>query len=468
MEKYTIKFTEDSSKYIDIYNKIKELIECKEILDGEKLPTIRILSKYLKVNKITVINAYKKLSTEGYIYQVQGSGSYARRKEAVKNLKNEYKDIFNKIASGELKDFIDFTGETTSTNFFKVETLREVFNEVLTRDGIDALTYNDSLGYKSLRESINNNFWNGKNCLDNMLIISGAQQGIDIVAKALININEAVIVEKPTYSGALTVLKLRGANVLQVPIENDGVNIEYLEKLIKKYKVKCFYTMSYFQNPTGVSCSLKKKKKIIELAYKYNFYIIEDDYLSELIYDDEIEYLPYRSLDSKRVIYIKSFSKIFLPGIRIGYLLAPTEFNEILHASKVSTDISTSSLMQRALNEYITKGYWVDHIKCLNREYSNRYNYVVKLIKERLNGLVTFHEPKGGLNLFLNINKNLNVTSKELFYKLKEKNTIITPGVIFFHNAKDGEWSFRLGFSQLDYKNIDKGINNIYEILKGR
>ncbi|MGL5244793.1 MAG: winged helix-turn-helix domain-containing protein, partial [Sarcina sp.] len=122
MQKYMVQFKEEGHKYLEIYSKIKQLIDNGEIVDGEKLPTIRRLCDFLNVNKITVINAYKKLSTEGYLYQIQGSGSYANKKEIVKNFKSEYKDIFNKVASGELKDYIDFTGETTSTNFFKVET----------------------------------------------------------------------------------------------------------------------------------------------------------------------------------------------------------------------------------------------------------------------------------------------------------------------------------------------------------
>lgn len=467
MERYELCFSEDALKYVEVYNRIKDLIENGQLLDGEKLPTIRELSEYLNVNKITIINAYKKLAQEGYVYQTQGSGTYAKKREVARNFKSDYNEIFNKIASGELKEWVDFTGETTSANFFKVERLRDVLNEVLSRDGVDALIYNDYLGYKNLRESINNNFWNGTIDLDNMLIISGAQQGIDIIAKSLIHINDNVVVEKPTYGGALTVFKWRKANILELPMEEDGVSLEQFEKLLKRHRIKCFYTMSYFQNPTGISCSLEKKKKLIELAHKYNFYIIEDDYLSELVYDSSIEHCPYRKLDSERVIYIKSFSKIFLPGIRIGYLIAPTEFNEAFQASKVNTDIATSSLMQRALDEYISRGYWVEHVKCLNEEYSKRYYYIIDLIKEKLGDLVTFNEPKGGLNLFLNINSNVNITSKELFYELKNRNTIITPGAVFYKNSRDGDKSFRIGFSQIDYKSIDQGIDNIYEVLDG-
>ncbi len=468
MNKFSVDFQEGVCKYLVVYEKIKSLIENNELEEGEKLPTIRALSEYLGINKITVINAYKKLSQEGYAYQSQGSGTYAKNKEVYRSFKQDYNEIFRKIASGDLKNWIDFTGETTSANFFQVEKLKKALDDVLERDGVEALIYSDPLGYLNLRKSINNEFWKGENNLDNILIISGAQQGIDIVGKSLVNVNDNIVVERPTYGGALLVFKLRKANILEIPMESDGPNIEKFELLLRSNKIKCFYTMSYFQNPTGISCSLEKKKRIIELAYKYDFYILEDDYLSELVYSDDLEYAPYRSLDSERVIYIKSFSKIFLPGIRMGYLIAPDKFKEEFQALKVNTDIATSSLMQRALQEYIDKGYWKEHIEILNREYSERYNYIKKLIHDKLGKMVSFQEPKGGLNIFLKINKNVDITSKELFYKLKDRQTIITPGNIFFKNPNDGDKSFRIGFSQIDYSKIKRGIDNIHDVLKGR
>ena len=468
MEKYRLEFSEDGFKYIDIYNKIKNLIDEDKLKDGERLPTIRDLSKYLEVNKITIINTYKKLEQEGYVRQIQGSGTYVKKRHVPFNFKKDYNEILRRITASNSKDLIDFAGEITSASFFKIERLRDVLNDVLNRDGVEALMYNDSLGYKSLRESISLNFWDNKINSDEVLIISGAQQGIDITAKTLVNVNDSVLVEKPTHGGALGVFKLRRANILEVPLLDDGADLDAFERILKKNKIKCFYTMSYFQNPTGVSYSKEKKIKIIELAYKYDFYIIEDDYLSELVYDENIEYCPYRKLDKNRVIYIKSFSKTFLPGVRIGYLIAPKNLCETIQNSKVNTDIATSSLMQRALEKYISTGYFLEHIKCLNSEYSKRYNYIVSLLKEKLCGLVDFNEPKGGLNIFLNIKKDVDITSRELFYKLKDRNIIITPGEVFYNNFKDGEKSFRIGFSQTDYESIDKGIDSIYEILKRR
>lgn len=468
MEKYNIKFNEYEPKYVQIAENIKKLINSRVIKDGDKLPPIRELSKSLKVNNVTIVSCYNKLVAEGYAYQKMGSGTFAKKREIVDYFKKEYSKEIKLIKNNCESNVIDFTGESSKIVDFPIDEFKKVINEVLDRDGAEALIKQEAFGYYNLRSTINKVFWENSLNIEDLLIVSGAQQGIDIASKAILNINDNVIVEKPTYAGALSVFKFRRANVFEIPIDEDGINIKKFEEILKKNKIKCFYTMSYFQNPTGVSYSKEKKIKIIELAYKYDFYIIEDDYLSELVYDENIEYCPYRKLDKDRVIYIKSFSKTFLPGVRIGYLIAPKNLCETIQNSKVNTDIATSSLMQRALEKYISTGYFLEHIKCLNSEYSKRYNYIVSLLKEKLCGLVDFNEPKGGLNIFLNIKKDVDITSRELFYKLKDRNIIITPGEVFYNNFKDGEKSFRIGFSQTDYESIDKGIDSIYEILKRR
>ncbi|WP_291650428.1 PLP-dependent aminotransferase family protein [Clostridium sp.] len=460
-----ISFEEEIPKYVQIANHIKKLIDNKDISDGEKLPTIRELADILEVNKVTVVNAYKKLKSDGYAFQKVGSGTYAKRKELTSLFNREYSKVFKNMLPEELEKIIDFTGETNTEVYFPINEFKSVINKVLDRDGANALIIKEPLGYEKLRETINKSFWNNKLDLDNILIVSGAQQGIDIASKAIVNINDNVIVEKPTYGGALSVFKWRRANIFEIEIKEDGVDLEEFEEVLKKNKISCFYTMSYFQNPTGISYSREKKLRLLELSKKYDFYIIEDDYLSELIYDNNIVHEPLKKLDKyERVIYIKSFSKIFLPGIRLGYMIAPGSFNEIIQSSKINTDITTSSLMQRALELYISEGFWKEHIAYQCREYKKKYKLIKKLIEEELLDKVTYIDPKGGLYFYIKI-KDKSVTSKELFYKLKKRNAFITPGVIFYRDSKNGDYFFRIGFSQVSKEKIIKGIGLIKEEL---
>jgi len=466
MNRYIFEFGLEMPKYIQISRHIKKLIDSSAIEDGEKLPSIRELANNLSVNTVTIVNAYKKLQNEGYTFQKIGSGTYAKRKDSSKNVKKHYSDTFKALSSNLLKDYIDFTGETTCSDFFPVLTFKNVLNQVLDRDGADALVYQEVLGFKGLRETINRNFWNSSTDIEAILIVSGAQQGIDIASKALINVNDNVIVEKPTYGGALSVFKGRRANIFEVDIMNDGIDLIQFEVILKKNKIKCFYTMSYFQNPTGNSYNLETKKQILYLAEIYDFYIIEDDYLSELIYSSEIKYYSFKSLDDNdRVIYIKSFSKIFLPGIRIGYLISPKKFLEQIQNSKINTDIATSSLMQRALELYINRGYWKEHISYLNVEYKKRYEYMIFAMETNLDEKIQFHRPGGGLNFYLKINDKINLNCKELFYKCKKEKVLITPGVLFYKNSWEGEKHFRIGFSQVSNDKILKGIIVLSKVL---
>ncbi len=227
--------------------------------------------------------------------------------------------------------------------------------------------------------------------------------------------------------------------------------------------------MSYFQNPTGISCSLEKKKAILNLATIYDFYIIEDDYLSELIYDKNIEYITFKSLDrNDRVIYIKSFSKIFLPGIRIGYVIAPKDLREQIQNCKINTDISTSSLMQRALDLYLIKGLWKEYINYLYEIYIPKYEFTKNTIQNILKNKVELQNPGGGLHFYIKIKENANINSMELFNECMKNKVLITPGVLFYKNPKEGLKYFRLGFSENTIEEIELGINKINDILQKR
>lgn len=463
---FKVTFIEDVPKYVQIANHIKKLIESGKITDSQKLPTIREYTNFLEVNKITIVNTYKKLAEDGFAYQKVGSGTFAKKKETLSIFSREYSKTFRHITHAKLEKIIDFAGETTYEVIFPINEFKDIVNRVFDRDGTDALTSQDSLGFSKLRKTINKVFWKRKFEDDDILIVSGAQQGIDIASKVLLNVNDNVIVEKPTYGGALSVFKWRRANLFEVDMGKCGVNLEKFELILKKNKISCFYTMSYFQNPTGTSYSLEKKERLLELAEKYDFYIIEDDYLSELIYDKSIKYITFKELDkNQRVIYIKSFSKIFLPGIRIGYIIPPEKYKESMMNSKFNTDIATSSLMQRALEMYIDEGRWKENIAVLNSEYKKRYILMKDLIIKELSEFVECEFPGGGLSFYLKL-KEKYITTSNLFYRLRKRNVLITPGILFYRKPSDGLYTFRIGFSQTNEEKIENGIKIIKEELE--
>lgn len=463
-DKFYFEFTQDIPKYIQLYNHIKNLIEQGKVEEGEKLPSIRSLAEHLKVNTATIINCYYKLEQEGRIIQKSGSGSYVKKRDDKRSYRKEYNNIMKNVISDKGK-FIDFTGETFNGEFISVEAFKEVINEVIDRDGAEALIFREPQGYPGLRHSINTRYWNGELKEDNIIILSGAQQGIDIVTKALLNVNDGVMIEKPTYTGALALFTLRRTNLLEVLVL-DEIDFIALEAHIKKYKIKCFYVMSYFQNPTGHSYSLDEKLKLINLAEKYDFFILEDDYMSEIYFKKNEAISTFKDLDCyDRVIYLKSFSKIFMPGIRLGYMIVPDKYKEILQNSKVNSDIATSSLMQRVMELYIEKGYWKDFMDEVRLEYSNRYKYFIDYLTKHTS-LVRFKEPNGGINLYLEILEPSRIDSMTLFRKCAKKGVYITPGFLFYKNSKDGDKYFRINFSQTSNEDIEKGMDIILGFIK--
>lgn len=467
MDIFKIDFNEYTPKYLQLSDKIKYLINSNILKDKEKLPSIRALSSELNVNSITVKNAYKKLMEEGYVDIIQGSGAYVNKIILNSKIIRDYKDTIKKITPALKNEFIDFAKESLNSEYFPIESFKEIIMQVLNTYGAEALLYEETLGFMPLRKIISEKLWDCTISKDNILILSGAQQGIDLASKVLVNINSNIVLEKPTYNGALNVFRYRRANIYDIDIEKDGINIDRLEQILKKKNIELVYLMTYFQNPTGITYSEEEKKKLLHLADKYDFFIIEDDTISELIYSKNIKYRTLKSMDKNdRVIYIKSFSKIFLPGIRLGYMITPHKLKDSFQNFKINTDIATSSLMQRTLSLYMEKDYWKKHVKKMNNLYGEKYKLTDKMLKLYLKDKIEYFNPKGGLSFYLKLRDNVKMDTNQLYYLLKKKNVIISPSSIYYKNPQDGLRNFRISFSSLSDKQIEEGIYKISQVIE--
>ncbi|SCG83365.1 transcriptional regulator [Proteiniborus sp. DW1] len=469
-----IRLDKNSTKhlYLQLFDEIKKLIELYNIKPHTKLPTIRYLADKLNVNNSTIVNAYNKLEAEGFIYKKIGSGTFVqdiRNKGVKKQILDEETsmsmDNFNiDVNASYSEKIINFASTAPMPDLFPIDDFKLVLNEVLDRDKGRAFTYLESQGYLDLRKAICNYLldFNIKTCEDNVHIISGAQQGIDILSKALIEYGNVVFTENPTYTGAIAVFKSRSARIVEIPINKDGIDLIDLEYKLRSFKPKFIYTMPNFQNPTGYCYTTTKMKKLIELAEKYNFYIIEDDYLSDLHSIDKPRN-TLKSLDTAdKVIYIKSFSKVFMPGLRLAFMIIPkTIYNEVISAKHIS-DISTSSLIQRAFHLYLEKKIWQKHIEQVNIAYSERYKTIIKSIKKHMPKQIKYILPEGGLNFWFSLPSGY--SANEL-YKLCYKNKIaIAPGSLFDVWQRDTR-HFRLSIASIHNDEIDSGISKLGKII---
>ncbi|MDF2591581.1 MAG: transcriptional regulator with domain and aminotransferase domain [Clostridia bacterium] len=456
--------------YIQLFEQLKELIEQGILPEDYKLPTIRELGRELNVNNITVVNAYKLLEDHKLIYKKVGSGSYV--------LPIEENLIINNAVSNEddrqeydyntEEGYIDFATASPDPRLFPMTDFKKAINDVIERDGGNAFMYHDSRGYLPLRSSIAD-YLSKKEIEvgpEDVYIISGAQQGIDIIAKALLTNGDYVFVESPTYTGAAAVFKSRGARIVEIPLQSDGPDMNELEKLLQVIKPKFMYTMPNFQNPTGCSYSERKKKHLLLLCKKYKLLIVEDDYSGDLSYKEKPA-TPLKSYDNAdSVIYIKSFSKIFMPGLRVAFLIIPEPIKKMIESAKYMTDISTSGFMQRVLDLYLNRNILDEHIRYMKKEYGLRYFEAVRAAKKYLRGAL-FSQPYGGLNLWIRLPEGID--SSKLYERCKKNMVLITPGTVFL-KGEEGEQHMRISFSGVDVLDITKGIaivgNTIEEMKK--
>lgn len=451
--------------YIQIYDILKTKILKGELSHHSKLPPVRNLANDNNVNTSTIVKAYNKLQQENLIYKKVGSGSFV---SSIKDINiNEDYDSFvkNKIDSTQLdlKDNINFASATPSHNLFPIENFKISINKVLDRDGGKAFDYQNTQGFIPLRKQIADMLLN-KNIntsYQDIQIVSGAQQAIDIISKIFINEGNKIAVESPTYSGAIASFKDRKSKIHSFVVNENGIDLDNFEIFLKNNKISIFYTMPNFQNPTGIKWNIENKEKLIYLSNKYDFYIIEDDCISELNYfDDEVKSL--KSIDKfERVIYIKSYSKIFMPGLRLGFMIFPKSLSAKIISTKYSSDISSSGLNQRAFEIYLKSGDYEKHIEKIKILFKERFLIMRNILKQYNKYFEIYKQPKGGLYFWVKYKKD---NFNEFIYKSRIHGVSFLPEKYFkINNSNEGHF-FRLSFADSNIDEIKKGMNILYRI----
>ena len=322
----------------------------------------------------------------------------------------------------------------------------------------------DSQGYAPLRESICTYLkdYGITTTAETVQILSGAQQGIDVVSKAMISYGDVVFMEKPTFYGAAGAFLSRGCQIIEIPMEMDGMDITALENLVKLYHPKFLYVMAYFQTPTGITYSSDKKRKILDLAEKYNFFIIEDDNLYDFNYTEE-PIVPFKALDYRnRVVYIKSFSKILMPGLRMGFAVLPKKILQKMMTAKYTTDISTSGFLQKALDIYLNENPWRQHIISIRSYGKDKYKTAMKYADRHLKPYLKYTKPNGGISLWLDTGK---ISAETLLSAAAQKNVLLSLGSQFYISGEESH-HLRLCFVNVSDEKIEAGIRRLGECAK--
>ncbi len=481
----------DRQSAVPLYQQIKTHLR-QGILSGglaadTRLPASRQLAHDLGVNRITVENAYSELEAEGLVFSHVGSGTYVLPPNPLPPGPKNNPEIswplwqqsiqVNNIVSklGAAEQMLEAAGHPNPINFasgisdsrqFPAEEFRKTIQSVMRRDGIAAMDYGERNGFAPLREGITHILASQglQTHPENILITAGSQQAIGLVSQLILNPGDVILVESPTYSIAMELFRALGFRIIGIPMDNQGMQVEKLERLLQQHHPKLIYTIPNFHNPTGTCLNSARRRQLMVLADRYNIPILEDDFVGDLRYEGRSQ-PSLKALDpGGRVIYVSTFSKMLMPGLRVGFLVADGPVYDSLLGLKRLSDLSTSTLIQRALEAYVTVGRYQAYLRRSCQVFLKRRDAMLEAIDHYLPVGVSFEPPQGGLFLWLRLPDNL--SSDELLPLACEEGVAFAPGKAFFPEGSGGQDWMRLNFVAQPADEIEAGIQRLGKAIK--
>ena len=382
--------------------------------------------------------------------------SFSDRVQALKP--SAIREIFKYAADPEV---VSLSAGNPSPEAFPIEEIKETSSRLLEENPIGVLQYSVTEGYPQLRETLKKYMKSHHNVgrdFDDILITTGAQQIMDLATKSLVNEGDVVITEAPSFIGSLNTFRSYNAKLVGVKIDDDGMNMEELEKALKTHKnARFIYTIPNFQNPSGITMSLEKRKKMYELAKKYNVLILEDNPYGDLRYSGE--YIPcIKSFDDEGIVlYAGSMSKVISPGIRVAYVIAPKPIFQKMVVCKQGNDVHTNIWSQMVCNELMTKYDFDAHLEKLRNLYRKKAQFMMDLMDKYLVPMgITYAKITGGLFTMCTLPDYVDMQE---FCKDAIKNKVcVVPGNAFLTDECEECHTFRVNFSTPTDEQLEKGI----------
>jgi len=467
--------------YWQIRNRVRDLILSGDLPPGTRLPPERDMAARLGVNRTTVSNAYRELGADGLVEGHVGRGTTVCARPGAGRPGEEdllpqplpWSEVF--VAGGEQardplirelvalcarEDVISLAAGVPAPDLYPIERFALATDRVLRQHGQVALQHCPTEGHLPFRETLAEVAARRgiAASAEHVLVLAGSQQGLDLVARTLLGPGDAVVVEVPSYLGALSAFRAAGARLVGVPMDEDGLRTDVLERVLARHRPRLIYTLPTFQNPSGRVMSLERRQSLLALAQRYQVPILEDDPYGELYYGDPPP-PPIKSLDRQgHVLYLSTFSKILFPGIRLGWLAAPRPVVDRLAAVKQYTDLHTNTLAQWALAEFIREGWLEEHVASLRREYPRRCRAMQEALREQVPRGLRWNEPAGGFYLWCHLEEGLR--AKELLAEAAARGVVFVVGEAF-HADGGGQDAFRLNFTYHDEQGLREGIRRL-------
>ncbi len=364
-------------------------------------------------------------------------------------------------------DVISFAGGLPAPELFPTAELGAITQHILEEEGSRALQYSTTEGHPPLREKIAarmNAKWGTQISANDVLITTGSQQGLDLTGKLFLDEGDTIICESPTYVGAISAWNVFKPRWVEVPTDDDGMNIEALEECLSRCdKVKFIYVIPNFQNPSGRTWSLNRRRRFMEIVNRRGIPLIEDNPYGELRFEGET--LPaLKSFDEGGwVISLGTFSKIFCPGLRIAWVVAEPPLYEKFVILKQGADLHTSTLNQMQVERFMAVHDLEENIRRITEVYRDRRDAMVRALENEMPESVRFSQPNGGLFLWVELPERLN--ARVVLRRCLELDVAFVPGGAFFPNG-DHENTLRLNFSYMPADRITEGIHRIAMVVK--
>lgn len=471
--------------YRQIEQQLRESILAGVLPPGSRLPASRRLAGDLGVSRITVEAAYAELEAQGLIAPRPGSGTFVlpsyslpSRQAAASIAWPQWQHDLASVPTvseqtpadlllaGGHPEPISFAEGGGDPRLFPVDEFRKVIHFVLRDQGEAALDYGDRCGLPALRATISQVLASQglQTRPESILITSGSQQAISLAALLLLQPGDSVLVEAPTYGRALDLFRLRGLRLIAIPVDESGMQVDLLEQYLQQFHPKLIYTIPNFQNPSGVCLSGHRRRQLLALADHYNVPILEDDFVGDLRYEGSAQ-PALKALDSGgRVIYISTFSKMLLPGLRVGFMVADGPVYERLAWQKQLHDLATSNLLQHALQAFVNIGRYQAHLRHSCRIYRQRRDCMLRALARDLPRNISWQAPTGGLFIWLRLPTGISAT--RLLAMACSLGVNFAPGGSFYANPADGDQYLRLNFAAQPPAAVEEGIRRLGQSMQ--
>jgi 2-aminoadipate transaminase len=468
----------DLPLYLQISNQIRERIHTGDLPAGAKLPPERRLAAMLGVNRTTIVTAYRELAADGLVVGHVGRGTVVADPdpdsgESQHHLQIPWNQLFTSTTEvmndpllrdttmiSSRPDVISLATGISSPELYPIELIRGLLDEALHTAGQTLLQHCPTEGYGPLRGALGQWMASDGRPVDpeNVLVVAGSQQGLYLLARTLLDPDDLVVIESPTYLGALQVFRAAGARLLPIPVDSNGMRVGLLEDLLARRRPKLIYTLPSFQNPSGATLSLDRRRRLLDLAERYRIPVIEDDPYSVLRYEGQP--LPtLHSMDQRGVvIYLSTLSKILFPGFRIGWIAGPQPVIKRLALMKQIVDLDTNPLAQWAVWALLDRGHLREHVGELQSIYPYRRDLMLDALERHCTGLLQWNRPLGGFYVWARLLDGLR--ARDLLPEAARFGVSVAPGESF-HVDDEGESTLRLNFTLPAPEEIDEAVRRL-------